>query len=66
MSLAPQSSKVVLIRKPLALVVAQKPIFGSTATAWILPRYRVQDIDDNDDWVRAEAMFSALRHKDRK
>ena len=25
-----------------------------------LPRYRVQDIDTEEDWVRAEAMFKAL------
>jgi len=25
-----------------------------------LPRYRVQDIDTEEDWVRAEAMFKVL------
>jgi N-acylneuraminate cytidylyltransferase len=26
-----------------------------------LPRYQVQDIDTPDDWIRAEAMFMALK-----
>ena len=27
---------------------------------YLLPRWRVQDIDDNDDWIRAEHLFRAL------
>lgn len=36
------------------------PIFTSSAAAVILPRYRVQDIDTMEDWVRAELMLRAL------
>ncbi len=32
-------------------------IFSARSAAVILPRYRVQDIDTEDDWVRAEALF---------
>ena len=41
-----------------------KPIFSPLATALILPRYRVQDIDTPDDWLRAELMFKALHEFD--
>jgi pseudaminic acid cytidylyltransferase len=41
-----------------------KPLFSSVATAVILPRYRVQDIDTPDDWLRAELMFQALHDVD--
>ncbi|MEP3299047.1 MAG: pseudaminic acid cytidylyltransferase [Pseudoruegeria sp.] len=34
--------------------------FGAGAKPLILPRYRVQDIDTPEDWVRAEALFRAL------
>lgn len=37
-----------------------KKIFSSNAVPVILPRYRVQDIDVQEDWVHAELMFSAL------
>ena len=39
------------------------PIFSPRAAAVILPRYRVQDIDTPEDWVRAELMFTALRQQ---
>ena len=32
----------------------------------LLPRWRVQDIDTEDDWIQAELMFQALRQHDRK
>ena len=41
----------------------QRQIFNSEATAVILPTYRVQDIDDEEDWIRAELMFRALTHE---
>lgn len=41
-----------------------KPVFSSCATAVILPRYRAQDIDTPDDWLRAELMFKALHEFD--
>lgn len=37
-----------------------RKLFGSNAAPVILPRHRVQDIDTQEDWVRAELMFSAL------
>lgn len=41
--------------------LASKPIFSSDAVPVILPRYRVQDIDTVDDWVRAEWMFKVMQ-----
>ncbi|MFG0631981.1 pseudaminic acid cytidylyltransferase [Pseudomonas sp. xss_2] len=38
-----------------------KMIFGPKATAVVLPRHRVQDIDTMEDWVRAELMFTAMQ-----
>ena len=35
-------------------------IFLQNSSPYILPRYRVQDIDVEEDWVRAELMFSML------
>jgi N-acylneuraminate cytidylyltransferase len=37
-----------------------KPVFSSDAVPVVLPRYRVQDIDTPEDWIRAEIMFQAL------
>ncbi len=37
-------------------------VFSSNTRAVVVPRYLVQDIDTPEDWVRAEAMFSALRN----
>lgn len=37
--------------------VSDRPIFSPAASALLLPRYRVQDIDTPDDWTRAERMF---------
>jgi N-acylneuraminate cytidylyltransferase len=34
--------------------------FSTVAAPFILPRYRVQDIDTPEDWIRAELMFQAL------
>jgi pseudaminic acid cytidylyltransferase len=39
--------------------LASKPIFSSVASAVILPRHRVQDIDTPEDWQVAELMFKA-------
>ena len=33
------------------------PIFGPTAVAIKIPRHRVQDIDTEEDWTRAEFLF---------
>ena len=35
-------------------------IFSAVSVGIPIPRYRVQDIDTLEDWVRAEAMFRAL------
>ncbi len=40
--------------------LAQKPIFNSHSVGVPLPRYRVQDIDTPEDWVRAELMAKVL------
>ncbi|MEI7266435.1 pseudaminic acid cytidylyltransferase [Pectobacterium versatile] len=39
----------------------EKPVFNSHSTAIILPRHRVQDIDTQEDWLRAELMFQVLQ-----
>ncbi len=36
------------------------PVFESKTFPLILPRHRVQDIDTEEDWVRAELLFKAL------
>ncbi|AVD86526.1 MULTISPECIES: pseudaminic acid cytidylyltransferase [Pseudomonas] len=41
--------------------IGETPIFSREAAAVVLPRYRVQDIDTAEDWLRAEWMFKALR-----
>lgn len=37
------------------------PVFSPAAVAVPMPRHRVQDIDTEEDWLRAEAMCLALR-----
>lgn len=37
-----------------------KTLFGPRSRALLIPRWRVQDIDTPEDWVRAEALFQAL------
>ncbi len=36
-------------------------IFSSVSLPVILPRYLVQDIDTQEDWIRAELMYQALK-----
>ncbi|AKP72995.1 N-acylneuraminate cytidylyltransferase [Piscirickettsia salmonis] len=38
-------------------------IFESYSLPIIIPHYLVQDIDTNDDWLRAEMMYQALLNK---
>ncbi len=38
-----------------------RPIFCPRSTAFLLPRYRVQDIDTPEDWERAEWMFRQMQ-----
>lgn len=39
-------------------------IFSPNSMPVILPRYRVQDIDTAEDWVRAEWLFKAMQAED--
>lgn len=41
--------------------IAGHPIFSPTAAALLLPKYRVQDIDTPDDWVRAELLSRVMQ-----
>lgn len=41
-----------------------KKIFDKRTAPVILPRYRVQDIDTFEDWIRAELLFHALQQDD--
>jgi len=38
-----------------------KPVFSSYSQVVLLPRKRVQDIDTQEDWELAEALYSALK-----
>jgi pseudaminic acid cytidylyltransferase len=40
--------------------VDQLPIFAPHSRIHLLPRHRVQDIDTEEDWQRAEAIFRSL------
>jgi N-acylneuraminate cytidylyltransferase len=44
-----------------AAFAAGVPLFSHAALPFILPHYRVHDIDTEDDWQRAELMYQALR-----
>jgi pseudaminic acid cytidylyltransferase len=37
-----------------------KPLFSEHASPFILPRYLVQDIDNQEDWIRAELLFRLI------
>lgn len=37
-----------------------EPVFGTHSTIVKLPRWRVQDIDTEEDWTRAELMYRAV------
>jgi pseudaminic acid cytidylyltransferase len=39
----------------------QLPLFAAHSAAVLLPRHRVQDIDSEEDWVRAEWMYRAWK-----
>lgn len=41
-----------------------KAIFAEYSKPYIIPRWRVQDIDTQDDWIRAEVLASALLQLD--
>ena len=37
-------------------------LFGATSSPVLLPRYRVQDIDTEEDWLEAELKFTSLNN----
>lgn len=40
---------------------SNEPIFGADSIPIVLPRHLVQDIDDMEDWLRAEMMYQVLK-----
>jgi pseudaminic acid cytidylyltransferase len=40
---------------------AELPIFSEVSSPYFLPRHLVQDIDNIEDWIRAEVMFKVLQ-----
>jgi pseudaminic acid cytidylyltransferase len=40
--------------------LGDEPIFGRSSRLFVLPRWRVQDIDTEEDWRRAELMLRAV------
>lgn len=43
--------------------LSSEPIFGPSSKPILIPRWRVQDIDTPDDWMRAEMIASAIIEK---
>ena len=41
--------------------LVERKIYAHDARPVVLPRYLVQDIDTQEDWLMAEAMYEALR-----
>lgn len=39
----------------------EKPIFTSHSKGVLIPSYLAQDIDDEEDWIRAELMYRSLK-----
>jgi len=39
----------------------RRPLLGRPSKPVVIPRWRVQDIDEEDDWTRAEMIFHQLR-----
>ena len=42
--------------------MSNKNIFQDNSLPIIIPRYKVQDIDNEEDWLRAEMMFKSLNY----
>lgn len=42
--------------------LSEKCMFSDSAIPYLLPKYEVHDIDNNDDWILAEAMYNALNN----
>jgi len=45
--------------------LAEEIIFSESATAYLLPQHRVQDIDTPEDWQRAELMYQVLHQSNK-
>jgi pseudaminic acid cytidylyltransferase len=45
--------------------LSAKTLFGPRSAPLLIPRWRVQDIDTPEDWVRAEALFRSLEGRKR-
>ena len=43
--------------------LSELPVMSKHSTGIILPRYRVQDIDTEEDWEQAELMYQALNSR---
>jgi N-acylneuraminate cytidylyltransferase len=43
--------------------LALKPVFSQSSAPIVLQRHRVQDIDTEEDWTRAELMYEALKQR---
>jgi len=41
--------------------LSEKCMFSEASIPYILPKYEVHDIDNNDDWILAEAMYNVLK-----
>ena len=37
--------------------LTKKSMYAQNSIPYLLPRHRVQDIDTEEDWIRAELMF---------
>lgn len=44
--------------------IEKREFYSSKTVPYILPRYRVQDIDEMEDWNRAELMYLAINTTD--
>lgn len=40
--------------------LAERPVLGGDSAVYVLPRWRVVDIDTPEDWTRAELLFELL------
>ena len=45
--------------------LAERLVFGSGTVPVVLPKYLVQDVDDEEDWLTAEWKFNVMREVDR-
>jgi N-acylneuraminate cytidylyltransferase len=48
------------IAKP-CVFTEEKPLFSECSKVYLIPHYRVQDIDTLEDWKRAEIMYKVLK-----